>query len=184
METRGIRVNGQPYFTVRRLSMLAALTALCHVGRLLFQVIPNVQPMTTILLLIALTIGTVDGMIVAGASLVISNIYLGMGPWTIYQLFTYLLIMVLTGAMRPLYRKLADYPVIRRIIFAVYALLVGFLYGFIISIFSARMYGVSNFLVYYLQGVSFDVLHAVGNAGFFIILEPILVPLMTKRQLS
>lgn len=184
METRSLRVSARPYFTVQRLSMLAVLTALCHVGRVVFQVIPNVQPMTTILLLIVFTLGTVDGMIVAGASLMISNIFLGMGPWTIHQFITYMIIMLLTGALRPLYAKLDRHPLIKRVVFAAYALAVGFLYGFIISMFSARLYGVSNFWVYYLQGVSFDVLHAVGNAGFFIILEPILVPLINKRHFN
>ena len=53
------------YFTVKRLAVLALLTALCHIGRIAFQFIPNVQPVTVILIIITLTMGTLDGLLVA-----------------------------------------------------------------------------------------------------------------------
>lgn len=182
METRGLRINKMKHFSVQRLALLAALTALCHIGRLVFQFIPNVQPMTTILLLITLVMGTIDGLVVALLSLVLSNMFLGMGPWTLSQFIAFLALIVLTGCMRPLYHSSRLHPVFKRIIFIMFAFLTGLLYGFVISIIEVRVFGISNFWVYYLQGVSFDVLHATGNAGFFLLLEPILVPLIKQRS--
>ena len=46
---------------------------------------PNVQPMSAILFLLALAGSLSDALIVALLSLLGTNIYLGMGPWTISQ---------------------------------------------------------------------------------------------------
>ena len=182
METRGLRISKMKHFGVQRIAVLAALTALCHIGRLVFQFIPNVQPMTTILLLITLTMGTVDGLVVTLLSLVLSNMFLGMGPWTLSQFVAFSGVILLAGCLRPLYHSVRLHPVVKKVIFVSFAFLSGFLYGFIISLVETRIYGISNFWVYYLQGISFDFLHAAGNAGFFLLLEPILVPLINQRN--
>ena len=72
-------------FSVQKISLLALLTASCIVGRLFFVWIPNVQPMSAILFLLALAGSLSDALIVALLSLLGTNIYLGMGPWTISQ---------------------------------------------------------------------------------------------------
>ena len=169
------------HFTVNRIAILSILIALCHIGRLAFQFIPNVQPVTTILIIIALTLGTIDGVVVASMSILISNMLLGMGPWTIYQIITYAAIMLITGSLKPVYEGLSDHTKVRGLVFALYAGVAGMMYGFIISIFSANMFGIQNFWVYYIQGVSFDLMHAVGNVAFFLVLEPILDPIIQKR---
>ena len=67
-------------FSVQKISLLALLTASCIVGRLFFVWIPNVQPMSAILFLLALAGSLSDALIVALLSLLGTNIYLGMGP--------------------------------------------------------------------------------------------------------
>lgn len=178
METRKDLTKKISHFTVKRIAMLSILTALCYVGRIVFQFLPNVQPMTTILLIITLTLGVADGLIVAMASLILSNMVLGMGPWIFYQMLTYAIIMIITAfVIKPLYEKKKS-----RLIFIVYSFLSGILFGFIISIFSAKLYGVSSFWAYYVVGIPFDLFHAAGNAGFYIILEPIIAPIMLKNK--
>lgn len=61
--------------------------ATCTVGRLLFQFIPNIQPMTAIFLIITLQLGIFRGLLISTLSVLITNIYLGMGIWTISQIF-------------------------------------------------------------------------------------------------
>ena len=76
-------------FGVRRLALLSILTALCYVGRMMFQFIPNVQPVTAVLIILTLTLGMTDGFIVAILSIVLTNFLLGMGPWTIAQIASF-----------------------------------------------------------------------------------------------
>lgn len=167
--------DAAPAFSVKEIANLSLMVAACVVGRLLFQFIPNVQPMTAILLIMTVHRGLRQGLIVSLLSVVITNLYLGMGVWTFAQLFSYAVIMSLIGI-------LAKWPHFKNslILQVIFSFLAGFLYGFIISIVSYKMYGMTAFLPYYIQGLSFDFLHAIGNVGFYIILAPLFKRLLDK----
>ncbi|SEK43113.1 hypothetical protein SAMN04488700_1410 [Carnobacterium iners] len=162
-------------FSTQRLTLLAMLTTLCYVSRLMFQFLPNVQPVTVILIILTLTLGVVDALIVSLLSILISNINLGMGVWTIAQIVSFSLIVMMTGLLiKPIFKKLPFFILI------IYAVFTGYAYGFIISLVQAPFFGIQNFWVYYLSGLSFDTLHAFGNGIFYLLLAPILFPLLTK----
>lgn len=168
------------YFTVNRIALLAIMTAFVTVGRLVFALpfLPNIQPMTALLILITLNIGVLDGLVVSVLSLMLTNLLLGMGPWTVFQMFAFGVVILLTGLLKFFY----SYGTLRnRIVFSVWAFIAGFIYGLIMSILSYYLYGMTNFIVYYINGLPFDALHAVGSLLFFFILEPILVPIIRKR---
>lgn len=168
------------YFTARRIALLAMMTALTAVGRLAFSlpIFPNIQPMTALIILITLNIGWVDGLVVASLSMLLTNMILGMGPWTVMQIIAFGVIILMTGSLKIGYR----FGSLRnRFIFSTWSLLAGFIYGLIVTFLSFHLYGMSNFIVYYINGLPFDVLHAVGNFAFFFILEPIIVPIIRKR---
>ncbi|UUX33509.1 ECF transporter S component [Fundicoccus culcitae] len=168
------------YFTVNRITLIAVLTAFVTVGRLIFAlpILPNIQPMTAMLIIITLNIGVIDGITVSVFSVILTNIFLGMGIWSIMQIISFVVIMVLTVVLKYFYK----YGGLRnRIIFSIWAGITGFTYGFTISLMSYYTYGLSNFTVYYLNGIPFDILHAVGNLIFFFILEPIIVPIIQKK---
>lgn len=168
------------YFTVNRIALLSVMTALVTVGRLTFSlpIFPNVQPMTALLILIALNLGVIDSLVVSVLSLLLTNLFLGMGPWTILQMISFAVVILLTGIIKYFYRYESF---INRIVFSFWAGLMGFGYGLIISYLNFQLYGMNNFLVYYINGLPFDILHAVGNVGFFLILEPIIVPIIKNK---
>lgn len=166
--------------SVHRIALLAILIALCLVGRLSFQFIPNFQPMTTILMIIALNIPLLDSFIVSLGSVFLTNIFLGMGPWTFFQILTYTIILLLIFLFKPFHQPNRQ-SWWNRLFFTLIAVFIGFLYGFVISIFTVNLFGLPNFWVYYLQGLSFDAMHAIGNGIFYVILNPFLTPLLKKR---
>lgn len=174
-----MKLTTKPLFSVRELTYLALTTALAVVGRLSFQFIPNVQPMTAIFLILALQLGLVRSLLVCLLSVLITNFYLGMGVWTIGQLVSFTAIIFIFSALSqlPWFKK---YLVLQIIV----AGLCGFIYGFIISIIDTKIYGFTSFWTYYLQGVSFDALHATGNIIFYAILAPILGQLLHSRWLK
>lgn len=174
-------MSKQPhYFNVYRLSLLAVMTALTAVGRLVFAlpIMPNIQPMTALLVIIALNIGIIDSLVVALLSLLLTNMFLGMGPWTILQIISFAVIILLTSLIKRGYKTGS---LMNRIVYSIWVGFTGVIYGFVISYLNFHLYGMSNFLVYYISGLPFDVLHAIGNVGFFLILEPVLVPIIEKR---
>lgn len=166
-------------FKIRRvhhIALLGMLTTLCYVSRLVFQFLPNVQPVTVILLLITILLGVKDGFIVSILSVLISNINLGLGVWTFAQIASFSTIILLTGAIN----RYVSFEQLPLLIMVAYAGLTGYLYGFIISAVQAPFFGIQNFWAYYLSGVPFDTLHAVGNSGFYAVLAPILIPLIKR----
>lgn len=161
--------------SIQRLTLLAMMTTLCQVSRLVFQFLPNVQPVTVILIILTLSLGVSDGLIVAVLSIFISNLTLGMGVWTIAQIISFVLLVLVTGVViKPFFKHLPF------LIMVLYTVLMGYLYGFIISLVQAPFFGIQNFWVYYISGLPFDTLHAIGNGGFYLILAPILFPLLKK----
>lgn len=160
---------------VYRIAVLAMMVALCHVGRIMFQFLPNVQPVTVIVLLITLSFGVKDGLIVGVLSIIVSNLTLGMGIWTIAQVASYAVLVLLTGLFIPFQKK--DWF---DSVFVVYVGLSGYLYGLIISVIQAPFFGIHKLWPYYLAGIPFDSLHAIGNVGFYLILTPVLLPLIER----
>lgn len=168
------------YFTVNRIALLAVLTAFITVGRMVFAlpILPNIQPMTAMLLLITLNIGVIDGVVVSVLSVVLTNLFLGSGPWTIMQILSFTVVILLTTIIKALYTY---GTIFNRIIFSIWAGLAGLIFGLTISYMSYHLYGMNNFWIYYINGLPFDVLHAGGNIVFFFILEPVIVPVIQKK---
>lgn len=74
-------MNRPNVFSAHHLTILGLMIAVTQTSRLFFSFIPNVQPVTVILILLTITFGTVDALIVGIGSVFLSNITLGMGPW-------------------------------------------------------------------------------------------------------
>ncbi|MHC5228149.1 ECF transporter S component [Enterococcus sp. LJL99] len=161
------------FFSIKEIAYLSMLTAACVVGRTLFQFIPNVQPMTVIFLLITFYLGLSRGLVVALLSILITNMYMGMGVWTFSQLVSYTIVLYV-------FYLLCKLPLFRRSFWlkGLYCVFAGLLYGFIISVISVKVYGMTAFLPYYLSGVYFDFMHGLGNGGFYLVLAPIFAKLL------
>lgn len=158
------------------------MIAVVQTSRLVFGFIPNVQPVTVILILMTLTFGMVDALIVAAGSILLSNLSLGMGPWTIAQIISFSIIILLTVLFSFSIRKVHH----TYFFWLVFSGITGILYGIFISIIQAPFYGMNTpaLIGYWTAGLWFDVYHAVGNVGFFILLHPTLVPLFKKISLK
>ena len=125
--------------SVRWLTTAALMSAASFTGRLLFQSIPNVQPLTTIIIICTLVFGFYFGSTVAILSIMISNLFLGMGIWTFAQIAAFLSICLITFLLRPLLNKM---PLI---VLAIFAGLMGYFFGFIISLVQAPFFGIQKF---------------------------------------
>lgn len=163
-------------FTTRKLTLLAMLTALASVGRIyanvLFPFLPNMQPMTSVIIICALLLGPAAGVIIAVLSTLLSNMILGMGLWTLWQMLAWGLIGLTFGLIGKLW---INPPLI---VMTAASVLTGYVYGILISL--PNVFIMEHFLAYYLAGVSFDTMHAIGNGIFFFILYPVLRKLFSK----
>lgn len=151
---------------IRQLTLLALMTALAVVLRIAKVVpIPNVQPVTDILMIITLEMGIGFGISLATLTMLLSNIVLGFGIWTVPQIFAYIgcvLTVAFFAKITPLRKHL--------LLQVALAVFLGYEYGFLVS-FGMTIYGgLPAFLAYWLSGVPFDTYHAVGNFAFYFVL--------------
>ncbi|WP_423188475.1 ECF transporter S component [Alkalibacterium sp. f15] len=158
------------------LTRIALLTTLVSVGRLSFSFLPNVQPMTVLIVCITLYYGWKNGLAVSLLSVILTNFYLGMGPWTIAQLMAYAVLIGLTHLLENSYESIPT-PVLQ-----VFVGFLGLLYGLVISLVQAPFFGWNIFIPYYLSGLIYDVMHAGGNVIFFAMLYPIAMAVFNRAD--
>src|SRR4051795_9053387 len=72
--------------SARVLALVGALAALGVVGRIAFAAIPNVKPTTDIVLFSGYALGGAPGFAVGALAALVSNVFLGQGPWTPWQM--------------------------------------------------------------------------------------------------
>ncbi|WP_152654647.1 ECF transporter S component [Oceanobacillus sp. CFH 90083] len=155
-----------------KLTLLALLAALAVIGRYAFQFIPNVQPITAVIILTGIFLGSLSSVILGILVVFLSNMLLGMGIWTIWQILAWCIIGLTAGIIGSVWKKV---PFLFIILFAVFS---GYFYGFIISLTTYQITG--HFWPYYLAGLPFDTAHAIGNAVFTFLLYPLLHTLLQR----
>ena len=70
----------------RLVALVAALAALAVAGRLVLTPIPNVVATTDIVLITGLALGAAPGFAVGALAALVSNMWLGQGPWTPWEM--------------------------------------------------------------------------------------------------
>lgn len=170
--------------STQKIAFIAMMSAFCVIGRLGLLALPNVQPITVVVIWITLELGWGYGVSISILSILISNLLISMGPWTIYQMVSFTLVCGCASLLRPLWRKRQQFSRLAWILFPIFAGLMGYLYGFIISIFWVYSMPGLNFWIYYLNGVLFDTYHAIGNIVFWILLIPLLEKLNPFKMLQ
>lgn len=161
---------------------VALISAVCVVGRFVFAGISNVQPMTVIYLLLAWYVSLKDAMITVVISMVVTNMYFGMGPWTFFQIAVFSLIILIANMGRIVIEWQTQSKRVLKVYEVMMSATAGLLYGAIYSVLWVNMSQMTNFWAYYIRGISYDIAHAVGNSVFYIILSPIMIPLLKKFQ--
>ena len=159
--------------STQKIAFIAMMSAFCVISRLGMLALPNVQPITVVVIWMTLELGWGYGASISILSILISNLLISMGPWTLYQMESFALVCVCALLLRPLWRKRKQFPRLAWILFPIFAGLMGYLYGFIISLFWVFSMPGLNFWIYYANGILFDTYHALGNIAFWILLIPI-----------
>ena len=89
----------QNYGKSKEIMMISIMTALSVCGRIVFGFIPFFKPVTAITIISGMYLGYSAGFVTGSFSALISNIYFGHGPWTIFQMLSWGLIGCLAGVM-------------------------------------------------------------------------------------
>ena len=117
----------------RRMILVAVMTALSVVGRFVFSVVPAFKPITAVVVITAMYIGSEAGFLTGALSAVISNFYFGQGPWTPFQMLSWGMIGLLAGLLSKPLKK-------NRILLSLYGIFAGAGYSIIMDIWKVLWY--------------------------------------------
>lgn len=101
-------------------------------------------------------------------SIAISSFYFGVGPWVIGQWISYTVVLSLFSIV--CLRKTVQRNLWLK---GVCFFLAGMVYGIGMTVFDTLLYRLPQPWIYYLQGVSFDLMHSIGNVVFFLVFLPV-----------
>jgi energy-coupling factor transport system substrate-specific component len=156
----------------KEIAIIATLSAFGGAARVPFAAIPNVQPTTFFVALSGYVFGPYEGFLVGATTAFISNIFLGQGPWTPWQMFAWGIVGFLSGVIGQ--RSSAKNKRMSSEGFAMLCFLYGFLFDWIMNLWHVlgfiRPLNINTILAAYITGLTFDIIHAAGNFVFAIIL--------------
>ena len=147
-------------------------------GRILLEPIPNVQPVTVIILMSGIYFGFSRSIILATSVALISNLFIGHGLWTLYQAIGWSLVGIIGATLSNklhLNNATSDTPLM------VVAVSCAFIFDWVVSLSVLHTLGPDLLFVYILSGIPFDILHAVGNMFFVAWLASPLSEIMTRH---
>jgi energy-coupling factor transport system substrate-specific component len=160
------------------LILLILLGAFAVSGRVLLDPIPNVQPVTVIVLLAGIHFGAPRTVALAVAVALCSNVLLGHGIWSLYQAVGWSVVGVTGAALSD--RLYVDGRMIIPAL-AVLAAVSAFAFDWIVSLSALHSLSSEVFLVYLTAGIPYDLLHAAGNVAFVAWLANPLSEIMTRH---
>ena len=142
----------------KELVLIATLAAAAAAGRVLFAAIPNVQPVTVIAVVAGVALGPRAGATVGALAALVSNLYLGQGAYTPWQMLAWGGCGLLGGLGALVLRG--------RIPLALFCFALGFGFDAVMDVWewlSFYPHTWQAFTALYLRGISFDGAHATGN---------------------
>ena len=146
----------------KEIAIVAMLGTIAAVFRIPFAAIPSVQPSTYLIICSGCVFGPVAGFMVGAITALVSNLFLGQGPWTLYQIFAWGLAGVTAAYLRK-FTISAKWLI-------VFGILWGCVFGAVMNIWfwTSFVYPLTprTFVVAQLNNLWVDTFHAIGNAIF------------------
>ena len=126
--------------------------------RVIMTPLPNIQPVTVAALIIGAQLGARRGVAFAVLVTMISNFVIGDGIWTLYQAIGWSVVAIIGSSSK----IIIDGQLRLNRTFG-YAVICAFLFDIIVSLSVLGTVSLSGFMMYLLNGIPYDILHAVGN---------------------
>lgn len=158
----------------REIIPIAVMCAVASVGRVVFNFIPQVQPVTVIVIIMGACFGKQAGFMTGALSALVSNMILGQGFWTPFQMLAWGVVGLIGGI-------LADVKLSKNmVVMCIYAFVSALIYGMItdfwtIAFMAGEKLTWSIVLSVYSAGLVFNLIHGIGNVLFMIVLYKMLM---------
>ncbi len=161
--------------------LLSVMISLGVVGRLVFFMVPQFKPCAAIVIITGIMLGKQAGFLSGVMTAFISDMFFGMGPWTLWQMIGFGLIGLISAIIfnKERIEKMGGFA---KLILCTYGFLVTFLlYGLLMDTATVFMVTdkpkLSTFIATYSAGIVFNMIHGIST---FIFLYLMANPLSKK----
>lgn len=153
---------------IRRLVLIAVMTALSVIGRFFFAVVPGFKPMTALIVLTGMYLGCEAGFLCGALTAVLSNFYFGQGPWTPFQMFAFGMLGLLAGVLHKPLKK-------SRVCLTLYGVFAGMAYSILMDVwsvlFSYDEFVWSAYAAAFVTALPYTVSYAISNVVFLLLMR-------------
>jgi energy-coupling factor transport system substrate-specific component len=159
-------------------AIVATLAALAALGRDAFAAVPDVKPITAIVLVSGLAFGAGPGFSVGAISALASNILLGQGPWTPWQMLGWGLVGVL-GALLGRLAGRRPHP----LLLALACALAAEMFNLVVDLYTWTVAGSHTLAAFGLvlgTALAFDVTHVLASFAFALAFGGTLLRMLTR----
>lgn len=153
----------------RELVLIAIMSAISTAGRLAFSIIPAFKPVTAMVVITGIALGPEAGFLTGAMSAIVSNIFFGQGPWTLFQMIIWGLIgffaglLAKTGLMK------------NKIVLSVYGIVSGAAFSLIMDIWVTmsveHTFTFAKYFAVVATSIPFLFIYAISNVIFLLVLE-------------
>lgn len=157
---------------------IVVMSAISSVSRIAFMAIPNFTPSTAIIIVTGLSFGSNVGFLTGAVSGLASNMIMGQGPWTIWQMFAWGTIGFLAGKIGEInfFKK-------HKSLIYIFGIISSFLFGWFMNLYHfigfVEPKTIQTFLSSYIASFWFDINHSISTLIFLI---PTLIPWGKKLE--
>ncbi len=159
-------------------ALVATLAALAALGRDAFAAIPDVKPITAIVLIGGIALGSGPGFAIGALGALASNLALGQGPWTPWQMLGWGLVGVAGGVLGALTgRRLG------RVSLALAAACAAELFNLLLDLYTwtaAGNHSPAAFGAVLAAAAAFDITHVVASFAFAFAFGPALLAMLVR----
>lgn len=164
----------------REILVLTSITAMAAASRILLEPFPNVQPLTVMCLIMGASLGARRGMAFAVMATMLSNMVLSHGWWTLFQATGW---AAVAFAGSRLNLVIQNKVVMKQLIVA--SIVTSFLFDWWVSLsIITNSTTIADFGIYLLNGLPFDLLHALASVVTAVWIAPYLTNLFFEETNS
>ncbi|MBC7107498.1 MAG: ECF transporter S component [Methanomassiliicoccales archaeon] len=153
----------------KEIALIGILSAITAASRIPFAALPSVQPCTFLIAATGIVFGPLAGVMVGSMTAVVSNMFLGQGPWTVWQMVGWGIVGLIAGLIGERFPNVGVGGL------AGLGVVFGILYNTLLD-FSSWIWlyslDTTKFLLVFSLGLPFGILHSIGNVIFAIVLGP------------
>jgi prenyltransferase beta subunit len=165
----------------KELALVATMAALSALGRDAFAALPDVKPTTTMVLICGYAFGAGPGFAVGAVGALASNIFLGQGSWTPWQMIAWAFV----GVAGALLGRLTRRRELGRVSLALACALAAELFNLLIDLYSWSVGGTHTFAAYgawVASALSFDITHVIASFLFGLTFGPALMRMLVRAR--